>query len=154
MEGWARKPVNHTNRKDVVCCHLIDRPQSVPQLSCNRTLQFLKILRVNRNAIYSLSSKCNAVMPLYNLNVTCKVIFARSCPRLHSLCSEWEGGPVKRVNHTSWVVVVTPTDRPKSVRNHCVIELFCGVVCVVTFCWCGGFCYRTESDLFLFLLEI
>ena len=33
-------------------------------------------------------------------------------------------GPVKRVNHTSWVVVVTPTDRPKSVRNHCVIELF------------------------------
>ena len=95
LEGWARKPVNHTNRKDVVCCHLIDRPQSVPQLSCNRTLQFLKILRVNRNAIYSLSSKCNAVMPLYNLNVTCKVIFARSCPRLHSRCSEWEGGPCK-----------------------------------------------------------
>ena len=30
--------VNHTNRMDVVCCHLIDRPQSVPQLPCNRTL--------------------------------------------------------------------------------------------------------------------
>ena len=35
-------------------------------------------------------------------------------------------------------------------------ELFCGVVCVVTlpfwdFCWCRGFCHRTESDLFLFL---
>ena len=34
---------------------------------------------------------------------------------------------------------------------------FCGVVCVVTlpfwhFCWCRGFCHRTESDLFLFLL--
>ena len=29
---------NHTNRMDVVCCHLIDRPQLVPQLSCNRTL--------------------------------------------------------------------------------------------------------------------
>ena len=28
------------------------------------------------------------------------------------------------VNHTSWVAVVTPTDRPKSVRNRCVIELF------------------------------
>ena len=37
-----------------------------------------------------------------------------------------------QVNHTSWVAVVTPTDRPKSVRNCCLIELFCGVVCVVT----------------------
>ena len=43
-------------------------------------------------------------------------------------------GPVKPVNHTSWVAVVTPTDRPKSVRNKecCLIELFCGVVCVIT----------------------
>ena len=62
----------------------------------------------------------------------------------------------KPVNHTSWVAVVTPTDRPKPVRNRCLIELFCGVVCVVTlpfwhFCWCKGFCHRTESDLFLFL---
>ena len=40
--------------------------------------------------------------------------------------------PVNQVNHTSWVAVVTPTNRPKSVRNSCVIELFCGVVCVVT----------------------
>ena len=31
-----------------------------------------------------------------------------------------------------WVAVVTPTDRPKSVRNRCLIGLFCGVVCVVT----------------------
>ena len=31
-----------------------------------------------------------------------------------------------------WVAVVTPTDRPKSVRNRCVIELFGGVVRVVT----------------------
>ena len=30
----------------------------------------------------------------------------------------------KPVNHTSWVAVVTPTDRPKSVRNRCLIELF------------------------------
>ena len=67
-------------------------------------------------------------------------------------------GPVNQVNHTSWVAVVTPTDRHKSVRNRCVIELFCGVVCVVTlpfwhFCWCMGFCHRTESDLFLFLMK-
>ena len=33
-------------------------------------------------------------------------------------------GPVNQVNHTSWVAVVTPTDRPNSVRNGCVIELF------------------------------
>ena len=35
--------------------------------------------------------------------------------------------PVNQVNHTSWVVVVTPTDRPKLVRNHCV--------CNRTFLW-------------------
>ena len=66
--------------------------------------------------------------------------------------------PVYQVNHTSWLAVVTPTDRPKSVHNRSVIELFCGLVCVVTlpfwhFCWCRGFCHRTESDLFLFLLR-
>ena len=27
----------------------------------------------------------------------------------------------------SWVAVVTPIDRPKSVRNRRVIEVFCGV---------------------------
>ena len=74
--------------------------------------------------------------------------------RLLRLVGRWTRKPV---NHTSWVAVVTPTDRPKSVRNRCLIELFCGVVCVVTlpfwhFCWCRGFCHRTESDLFLFLL--
>ena len=30
----------------------------------------------------------------------------------------------KPVNHTSWVVLVTPTDLPKSVRNRYVIEIF------------------------------
>ena len=33
-------------------------------------------------------------------------------------------GPVNQVNHTSWVAVVTPTDRPKSVRNRCLTDLF------------------------------
>ena len=66
-------------------------------------------------------------------------------------------GPVIQVNNTSWVAVVTPTDRPKSVRNHCVIELFCDVFFVLSLCpfdisvGVGGFCHRTESDLFLFL---
>ena len=54
-----------------------------------------------------------------------------------------------------WVAIVTPADRPKSVRNRCVIEVFGGVLCVVTllfgfFCRCKGFCHRAESDLFLF----
>ena len=40
-------------------------------------------------------------------------------------------GSVNQVNHTSSVAIVTPTDRPKSVRNRSVIELFCGVICVV-----------------------
>ena len=67
-------------------------------------------------------------------------------------------GLVNQVNHISWVAVVTPTDRPKSVRNCCVIDLFSGVLCVVTlpfwhFCWCRGFCHMTESDLFLFLFK-
>ena len=51
--------------------------------------------------------------------------------------------------------LVTPTDRPKSVRNRCVIEVF-GGVCVLSFgfrifCWYRGFCHRTGSDLLLFL---
>ena len=49
--------------------------------------------------------------------------------RLLRLVGRWARKPV---NHTSWVAFVTPTDRPKSVRNRCLIELFCGVVCVVT----------------------
>ena len=53
------------------------------------------------------------------------------------------------------MAIVTPADRPKSVRNRCVIEVFGGVLCVVTllfglFCRCEGFCHRAESDLFLF----
>ena len=63
----------------------------------------------------------------------------------------------KLVHHTSWLAVVTPTDRPKSVRNRCLIELFCGVGCVVALpfwhlCWCRDFCHRTGSDLLLFVV--
>ena len=52
------------------------------------------------------------------------------------------------------MAVVTPTDRSKSVRNRCVIEVFGGVLCshvpFLIFLFCRGFCYRTESDLFIF----
>ena len=49
--------------------------------------------------------------------------------RLMRLVGRWAS---KSVNHTIFVALVTPTDRPKSVCNCCLIELFCGVVCVVT----------------------
>ena len=48
---------------------------------------------------------------------------------LFGWCGEWEYGPVNQVNHTSWVSVVTPTDRPESVRNCCLIELFWRCLC-------------------------
>ena len=41
-------------------------------------------------------------------------------------------GP-KLVNHASWVAEVTPTDRPKSIHNRCVIELFVELF-VLSFC--------------------
>ena len=34
------------------------------------------------------------------------------------------------------MAIVTPTDRPKSVRNRCVIEVF-GGVCVLSRCFLG-----------------
>ena len=48
---------------------------------------------------------------------------------------------VNQFNHTSGVTVVTPTDRPKSVRNRCVIEVFGGFVVLARsffdlFCGC------------------
>ena len=73
---------------------------------------------------------------------------------------EWEGWAlVNWINHTIGVTAVTPTDRPKSVCNRCVINVFGGIFYVVAllfvfFCGCRGFCHRTESDLFLFSLEI
>ena len=51
--------------------------------------------------------------------------------------------------------LVTPIDRPKSVRNRCAIEVFGGLFVLSfgyrIFCWYRGFCHRTGSDLLLFL---
>ena len=69
---------------------------------------------------------------VYNFNVTVKKSLHVFALDYIAVAVSGKVGPVKPVNHTSWVAVVTPTDRPKSVRNCCVIELFCGVVCVVT----------------------
>ena len=54
--------------------------------------------------------------------------------------------------------LVTPTDRSKSVRNRCVIEVF-GGVCVLSFgfrifCWYRGFCHRNWSDLLFLFISI
>ena len=57
------------------------------------------------------------------------------------------------------LTAVSPTDRPKLVRNRCVSKFLVAFLYVVTmlfgfFCGCRGFCHRTESDLFPFLLFI
>ena len=36
---------------------------------------------------------------------------------LHGYCGQLDGWALKPVNHTSWMTVVTPSHRPKSVRN-------------------------------------
>ena len=47
------------------------------------------------------------------------------CPFEYSAVAGSEKvGPVNQVNHTSWVAIVTPTDRPRSIHNRSVIELF------------------------------
>ena len=58
----------------------------------------------------------------------------------------WGGLALKpQVNQTDWMTVVAPADRPKSVRNICVIERICSVfvsfyLCVV--CRSGVFVIR------------
>ena len=44
-------------------------------------------------------------------------------------------GAPKRFNHTSWVTVVTPANRPKSVHNRYVIEVVGGVLCYHVSFW-------------------
>ena len=61
---------------------------------------------------------------VYNFNVTVKKYLHVLALDNIAVAVSGKVGPVKPVNHTSWVAVVTPTDRPKSVRNRCVIELF------------------------------
>ena len=50
------------------------------------------------------------------------------CTRLITLLLRWVGRLSARnwFNHTSGVTAVTPTDRPKSIRNRCVIKVFGG----------------------------
>ena len=54
------------------------------------------------------------------------------------------------------MTVVTPTDRPKLLRNRCVVEVFGGVFVLSNgfriFCLYRGFRHMSESDLLLFHL--
>ena len=52
---------------------------------------------------------------------------------LITLLLRTELGPVNQVNHTSHVAGVFPTNRPKSVRNRRVVELFGCVLCYLNF---------------------
>ena len=71
-----------------------------------------------------------------------------------NVCSQNDTNQPKstvELGHTSWMTVVTATDRPTSVRNRCVIDVV-GDVFVLSigfriFCWYRFFCHRTESDL-------
>ena len=50
------------------------------------------------------------------------------------------------------MTVVSPTDRPKSVRNRCVIEGFVAPTCYFTNAL-SGVCYSTASRIFPFLFS-
>ena len=55
---------------------------------------------------------------------------------LHGCCGSWEGWTlVNRFNNIIWVTVITPTDRPKSVRNRCVMEVMMAFLCCHVAFW-------------------
>ena len=72
---------------------------------------------------------------------------------LQSCCGWWEDcDPLNRFNHSSWVAVVTPTDRPNSVFNRCVIEGFGGVF--VLFCHIAFWTLSVVRAFVIGLLQI
>ena len=129
------------------------------------------LIKHKRNGVFFLSSNTSIqlkisfqnyflwILHVYiQISANCKIIPACSCPQEHNCCGEWEGwDPVNWFNHTSWVAIVTPTDRLKSVRNRCVIKVFGGVFvlsqCVLDLSVVvGTFVIRLfKTDLFLFL---
>ena len=114
-------------------------------------------------------TSCSAIFELYsdgtvvqfpNLDLLPGTPWAPRClQRAESTPTRESGRPVNRFNHTSWVAIVMQTDRPMSIRNRCVIDVFGGVFVLsrcffFIFCGCRGFCHTTEPDIFLFLLCI
>ena len=81
------------------------------------------IIYALRVSIYDLSAWGGCLFVVYIRRFIYK--FLNVCPFDYTaVAGSGKVGPVNQVNHTSWVAVVTPTDRPKSVRNRCLIELF------------------------------
>ena len=78
---------------------------------------------------YDLTAWCGCWFVVYIRRFIFK--FSNVCPADYTAVAG--SGKVKSVNHTSWITVVTPSDRPKSVRNRCVIE---GFVVVFVFSCC------------------
>ena len=90
--------------------------------------------------LYNIYHLCFTCIDFYDLSAfggCCFVVyimrfiykFLNVCPFYYTaVAGSGKAGPVNQVTHTSWVAVVAPTDRPKSVRNRCVNELFCVVV--------------------------
>ena len=72
---------------------------------------------------YDLSAWCGYWFVVYIRRFIHK--FLNVCPFDYTaIAGSGKVGPVNQVNHTSWVAVVTPTDRPKSISNRCLIEHF------------------------------
>ena len=89
---------------------------------------FDHIARRNATALYSRSPyQEHFVIPqssLCTLHLVYNAIFTTYF-YLSPWYFDWALKP--QVNHTGWMTVVAPADRPKSVRNRCVIERFCSV---------------------------
>ena len=73
---------------------------------------------------------------------------------MHGDRGKWEGWALKpQVNHNGWMTVVAPADRPKSVRNSCVIECICSAfvsfyLCII--CRLGVFVIRLRQNSSIF----
>ena len=98
-------------------------------------------------------------MDLYQVNTMCYLDLGEMTCSFH-----YTAFVVSGKVRIPWTILTTPgsvgctqTDRPKSVRNRCVIGVWwccCVVTLLIGFSWrCMGFCHRTESDHVLILLE-
>ena len=91
------------------------------------TILSINKLCVLKIKIYGLSTLLGGWSSIFIRRIVYKFWIYMSC-WLHSFCGNCKGlDPVNRFNHISVLAVVTPTDRPKSVCNRCVIEYFGGV---------------------------
>ena len=108
-----------------ICTHVSDRHAIVYIMQIN----FAEVTVLQEQNMLNVHHMLSFVCELFKWSNTSTLIL--SYRRLTDLRAWMYLGwaPVYRCNHTSWVAVVTSTDRPKSVRNRCVIELFVALCC-------------------------